>query len=53
VDSAISFRGLGTSLADLELFEIVSRAVLESHELAFEYKKLRGQQHEERRIQPY
>ena len=35
VDSAISFRGLGTSIADLELFEVVSRAVFESHELAF------------------
>ena len=53
VDSAISFKGLGTSVADLELFETVSRATLDSHELAFEYKKLRGSQHEERRIQPY
>jgi proteasome accessory factor B len=53
VDSAISFRGLGSSVADLEMFETVSRAVLESHELAFEYKKLRGAQYEERRIQPY
>lgn len=53
VESVISFRGLGTSVADLEMFETVSRAVLESHELAFEYKKLRSPQHEERRIQPY
>ncbi len=53
VDSAISFRGLGTSIADLEMFETVSRAVLDSHELAFQYKKLRGAQYEQRRIQPY
>ena len=53
VDSAISFRGIGTSVADLELFETVSRAVLESHELAFEYKKLGSLRYEERRIQPY
>jgi len=53
VDSSISFRGLGRSVADLELFETVSRAVLDSHELAFEYKKLRSPQHETRRVQPY
>ena len=53
VDSAISFRGIGTSVADLELFETVSRAVLYSHELAFEYKKLGGTRHEARRVQPY
>jgi proteasome accessory factor B len=53
VDSAISFRGLGATIADLELFETVSHAVLDSHELAFEYKKLRGAQHETRRVQPY
>ncbi len=53
VDSSISFRGLGTSVADLELFEAVSRAVLDSHELDFEYKKLGGSQYEARRAQPY
>jgi proteasome accessory factor B len=53
VDAGISFRGIGTSVADLELFEIVSRAVLDSHELDFEYKKLRGAMHEARRVQPY
>jgi len=53
VDSAISFRGLGISVADLEMFETVSRAVLESHEVTFEYKKLGGARHEARRVQPY
>ncbi|MEP6670202.1 MAG: WYL domain-containing transcriptional regulator [Chthoniobacter sp.] len=53
VDSAISFRGIGTSVADLELFETVSRAVLDSHEVEFEYKKLGSSRHETRRVQPY
>lgn len=53
VDAGISFRGLGVTVADLELFEKVSRAVLESHELAFEYQKLRSSRHEARRVQPY
>lgn len=53
VDSAISFRGLGGSIADLELFETVSRAVFDSHELVFDYKKLSSNRYEERRIQPY
>lgn len=53
VDAAISFRGIGTSIADLELFETVSRAVLDSHELAFDYKKLGGTRHESRRVQPF
>lgn len=53
VDSAISFRGLGKNVADIELFETVSRTVLDSHELAFEYKKLGGSQHESRRVQAY
>lgn len=53
VDSAISFRGLGATVADLELFETVSRAVLDSHELTFDYKKLGSLRYEERRVQPY
>jgi proteasome accessory factor B len=53
IDSAISFRGIGTSIADLELFETVSGTVLESHELAFEYKKLGSTKYEVRRVQPY
>jgi predicted DNA-binding transcriptional regulator YafY len=53
VETAISFRGLGASIADLDQFEIISQSVLHSHELAFEYKKLRSAQFEERRVQPY
>ena len=53
IDTAISFRGLGMTVADLELFETVSKAVLRSHEVEFQYKKLTGAQHEWRRVQPY
>ena len=53
VDSTISFRSLGTTVADLELFEAVSRAVLRSQELEFQYHKLIGKGHEPRRVRPY
>lgn len=53
IDSSISFRGIGATVADLELFEAVSGAVLKSHELAFEYRKLGSSGYEARRVQPY
>ncbi len=53
VDSSISFKGIGTSVADLDLFETVSKAVLRSHELTFDYKKLNSSRYESRRVQPY
>ena len=53
LDSAISFRSLGTTVADLEMFEEVSRAALRSQELEFEYHKLTGKGYEQRRVQPY
>jgi predicted DNA-binding transcriptional regulator YafY len=53
LDSAISFRSIGSTVADLELFEAVSRAVLRSVELDFAYHKLGNRSHEPRRAQPY
>jgi proteasome accessory factor B len=53
VDSAISFRGLGTSAADIRLFETVSKAVVESREIEFEYKKAKSADYEARRVRPY
>ena len=53
VDSAVSFRGIGATVADIELFETVSRALLDSHELEFDYKKLGSARYEARRVQPY
>jgi proteasome accessory factor B len=53
LDAAISFRSVGHTVADLELFETLSRAVLRSRELEFQYYKLHGRGHEPRRVQPY
>ena len=53
LESSISFRGLGTTIADLEMFETVSGAVLKSHEVTFEYRKLGSTGYEARRVQPY
>lgn len=53
VDSAISFRGTGASIADLELFETVGKATFDLRELSFEYRKLGGARYESRRVQPY
>jgi len=53
LESSISFRGLGTTIADLEMFETVSGAVLKSHEITFEYRKLGSRGYAARRVQPY
>jgi proteasome accessory factor B len=53
LEDVISFRSAGASPADLELFELVSRAVLRSVELEFEYRKLKSNAYEARRVRPY
>ena len=53
LDSAISFRNVGQSEADLEVFETLSHAVLDSAEIEFRYRKLRGTIAETRRVRPY
>lgn len=53
LNAAISFRSAGQSLADLEAFEVLSHAVLESTEIEFRYRKLRGTAAETRRVRPY
>jgi predicted DNA-binding transcriptional regulator YafY len=53
LDSAISFRGLGTSAADIDLFESVSKGVIQSREIQFEYKKPKSAGYEPRRVHPY
>ena len=52
LEEAISFHSAGGSVADLELFEIVSQAVLRSVELEFEYRKLQSKGFEPRRVRP-
>ena len=52
LEDAISFHSAGASVADLELFEKVSQAVLRSVELEFEYRKLNSKGYELRRVRP-
>jgi proteasome accessory factor B len=53
LEDAISFRSAGASVADIELFEIVSKGVLRCVELEFEYRKLTSAGYELRRVRPY
>jgi predicted DNA-binding transcriptional regulator YafY len=53
LEDAISFRSAGASVADIELFEIVSKGVLRCVELEFEYRKLKSAGYELRRVRPY
>jgi proteasome accessory factor B len=53
LDESISFRSIGTTEADMQAFEQISHAVLESLELRFEYHKLGGVDYEPRRVDPY
>ena len=53
LDSVISFHSVGSSPADLETFENISKAVLRSVEIHFKYRKLRGRDYELRLLQPY
>jgi proteasome accessory factor B len=52
LEEAISFHSAGASVADLELFERVSQAVLRSVELEFDYRKLNSKGYEPRRVRP-
>jgi predicted DNA-binding transcriptional regulator YafY len=49
----ISFHQAGLARADLQLFEKLARAVNESFEISFEYRKPPGTKGEQRRVQPY
>ena len=53
LDQGISFRSAGVAAPDLVVFDAVSRAVLQSVEISFQYLKLRSTQHEFRQARPY
>ena len=53
LDQAISFRNVGVAAPELAVFASVSRAVLGSVEISFQYLKLRSTQHEFRQVRPY
>lgn len=52
LDAAFSFKGIGTTVSDLELFEKVGKAVLRSTELEFRYRRLGASGYENRLVQP-
>jgi proteasome accessory factor B len=53
MEEAISFHSAGASVADLELFETISQAVLRSMEVELEYRKLKSNRYEPRRVRPF
>lgn len=53
LDSGVSFRSLGSSVADLQLFKTVSQAVIKHEEICFHYRKLQATDDETRRVHPY
>ena len=50
---AVSFKNMGLGKADLEGFNLLSRAVLRMNEVEFNYRKPNAAQMEHRRVQPY
>lgn len=52
-ESFFSFRSASAALPDLDLFHAVSRAVMHSEEIEFEYRKLNQAEYEWRKIEPY
>lgn len=53
LDDVISFRSAGASVADLELFESLSKAVLRSLEVTCDYRGLKSSRYGERTLRPY
>jgi len=53
LSDAISFRPPGPPVGDLECFQNITKALHESHEIAFRYKKLGDGTGSERHVQPY
>ena len=53
LSAAVSFRPSGPPSSDLESFQMLSKALLDSHEISFFYKKPGDGKGTERTIQPY
>ena len=53
LDEAFSARDAGVVPGDVALFEKVARAILETCELKFDYRKIDADEWEARRLQPY
>ena len=53
VAGALSFHHTGMAVTDLEVFQNVTKGLMESRELIFNYKTLNGKRPEQRRVRPY
>lgn len=53
LDQAVSVKEPGFVIADVRLFEKIADAVLKSHEIRFDYKKLGARKKQVRQIRPY
>jgi len=53
LDSAVSFRSTGRTVADIHLFEELTHAVFKQFEVRFDYKKPDAVRYERRYVQPY
>jgi proteasome accessory factor B len=53
MEQALSVRHTGTGLADMEIFDALSKAVMDSAEVSFAYHKLAGEKAEARIAWPY
>ncbi|MEX1045080.1 MAG: WYL domain-containing protein [Chthoniobacterales bacterium] len=53
LEQALSVRSSGTGLADMQVFDVLAKAVMEGAEVEFAYHKLAGEKPERRTVQPY
>ena len=53
LEQALSVRHTGTGLADMEIFDALSKAVMDGAEVSFSYHKLAGEISETRTVRPY
>lgn len=53
LEQALSVRRSGTGLADVQVFDALSKAVMDGAEVTFAYHKLSGDKAEARTVQPY
>ena len=53
LSTALSFHHTGVAVTRMEIFEKVTKALVEKRELEFAYRKLNSQRPERRRVQPY
>ncbi|MFM8460058.1 MAG: helix-turn-helix transcriptional regulator, partial [Chthoniobacterales bacterium] len=53
LEQAMSVRRSGVGLADMQVFDVLAKAVTEREEVEFSYHKLAGQEPEKRKVRPY